>query len=107
MAKRAIAATPQVTAIFAANDFIAFGAMRAIFEAGFRVPEDVSLIGFDDVELSSIVRPPLTTIRQPTYDMGQAAVEILLKQTTRKKALAEHRVFEVELVERQSCRALR
>ena len=106
MARRALAAARGVTAIFAGNDSIAFGAMRAIFEAGLRVPEDVSLIGFDDLELCSIVRPALTTIRQPTYDMGHAAVEILLKQAKKKGVLPEHRVFEVELVERQSCQAL-
>jgi LacI family transcriptional regulator len=106
MALRALAARPRVTAISAGNDFIAFGAMRAIFEAGLRVPEDVSLIGFDDVELASVLRPSLTTIRQPTYDMGHAAVEIVLKQARQNKVLPEHRAFDVELVERQSCQGL-
>lgn len=106
MALRAIAATPRVTAMFAANDALAFGAMKAIFEAGSRVPEDISLIGFDDVELASIVHPPLTTVRQPAYEMGRAAVGILLKQAERDTPLTEHRVFDVELIERQSCRGI-
>ena len=106
MAQRVLAAVPRATAIFAANDAIAFGAMKAIFEAGLRVPDDISLVGFDDVELASIVHPPLTTVRQPAYEMGQAAVEILVKQAAREKPLPEHRVFDVELIERQSCRVL-
>lgn len=106
MARRALEADPRPTAIFAGNDSIAFGAMRAIFEAGLQVPEDVSLVGFDDVEWSSIVRPALTTIRQPIYEVGREAVEILLRQAAANRLIPEHRVFEVELVERQSCRAL-
>jgi DNA-binding LacI/PurR family transcriptional regulator len=106
MAHRAMAAAPGITAMFAANDAVAFGAMKAIFEAGLRVPDDISLIGFDDVELAAIVHPPLTTIRQPGYEMGRAAVEILLRQADREGVLPEHRIFDVELIERQSCRAL-
>jgi len=97
----------DVTAIFAANDAIAFGAIRAIFETGLRVPEDISVIGFDDVELASIIRPPLTTIHQPKYDMGRAAVEILLRKAAQSGVWTpEHRLFEVRLVERQSCKRL-
>jgi LacI family transcriptional regulator len=106
MAKRALAGSRKLTAVFAANDAIAFGAMKAVFEAGLRVPDDVSLVGFDDVELASIVHPPLTTIRQPGYEMGRAAVEILVKQAGRERPLPEHREFDVELVQRQSCRKL-
>lgn len=101
---------PQVTAVFTGNDLMAFGAVRAVLEAGRRVPDDISLIGFDGVELASVIYPPLTTIRQPSHEIGQAAVEILLKQGKRATAEArdpEHRTLVVELVERQSCRALR
>ncbi|MFP3670425.1 substrate-binding domain-containing protein, partial [Priestia sp. SIMBA_032] len=55
----------SVTAVFAANDYLAIGAMRAFGEAGLRVPEDVSVVGFDDAPSASWARPPLTTIRQP------------------------------------------
>jgi LacI family transcriptional regulator len=95
-----------VTAIFAANDAIAFGAIRAIWEAGLRIPDDLSLVGFDDVEMAAIVHPPLTTVRQPKHELGAAAVEILIKQSVSKSALPEHRAFGVELVERSSCRQL-
>jgi DNA-binding LacI/PurR family transcriptional regulator len=104
LAQKLIAQFPDVTAIFAASDVMAFGVIRALLEAGRRIPEDVSVIGFDDVELSTIVNPPLTTIHQPRYEIGQAAVEILLRLAGRgEHQAAEHRLFGVNLVERRSC----
>ena len=83
---------------------MAFGVIRALMEAGRRIPEDVSVIGFDNVELAAIVNPPLTTIHQPKYEIGQAAVEILLRLAGRgEHQVPEHRLFGVHLVERQSC----
>ena len=64
------------------------------------------MIGFDDVEQASIMHPPLTTISQPIYEMGKAAVEILIGQINRKDRVPEHRKFDVRLIERESCRAL-
>jgi len=96
---------PDVTAIFAGNDVMAYGAIRVALDRGLRIPEDLSLIGFDNIEFSSIMHPPLTTIHQPKYEMGQAAVEILLRLARDKgKQIPEHRLLGVELVERQSCR---
>jgi LacI family transcriptional regulator len=104
MGREILANHPRITAIFTANDIMAFGVIRAITEAGRRIPADISVIGFDDVELSSIVNPPLTTVQQPKYEIGEAAVEILLRHADRKKPHPpEHRVFDVRLVERQSC----
>lgn len=94
-----------VTAIFAANDAMAFGAILAISEAGLRIPRDISLLGFDNVELAAIVQPPLTTVHQPKYEMGKAAVEILLVRASHD-GLPEHRELGVQLIERQSCRKL-
>jgi DNA-binding LacI/PurR family transcriptional regulator len=91
-----------ITAMFAANDVMAFGALRAIVEMGRRAPDDVSVIGFDDLQLSCAITPGLTTIRQPMYEIGRAAAQILLSSST----LPEQRVFGVTLVERQSCRAI-
>src|ERR1700692_3414998 len=100
-------AHPDVTAIFAANDVMAFGVVKAALERGLRIPQDLSLIGFDNIEFSGIVHPPLTTIHQPKYEMGQAAVEILLRLARNKeKQMPEHRLLGVELIERQSCRKL-
>jgi len=95
-----------ITAIFAANDIMAFGAARAIHESGRRIPCDISLIGFDNLELSSVIHPPLTTIHQPKYEIGKAAVEILMRLADKKGGRKpEHRVLGVELIERQSCQA--
>jgi LacI family transcriptional regulator len=68
----------KFTAVFAANDYSAFGAIRALAEAGLRVPEDVSVVGFDDMPPAAHAHPPLTTVRQPMADMGQMAVRLLL-----------------------------
>lgn len=68
------------TAIFACNDLMAIGAMRAIGEAGLRIPQDIALVGFDDIALAAYVIPPLTTVAQPTYEMGRLAGELLLRR---------------------------
>ena len=106
MAQRLLKKHPEVTAIFAANDAIAFGAARALHAAGVRIPDDISLIGFDDTEQASIMHPPLTTISQPMYEIGKAGVEILIGQINRNDCVPEHRRFDVRLVERESCREL-
>jgi LacI family transcriptional regulator len=95
---------PDTTAIFAANDIMAFGVIRELMRAGRRIPQDVSVMGFDDIELASVVHPPLTTIHQPTYEIGKAAVEILLRLAGRDNTPPEHRLFGVSLVERESCK---
>jgi DNA-binding LacI/PurR family transcriptional regulator len=104
LSARLLAEHPETTAIFAANDVMAFGAVRTALDRGLRIPEDLSLIGFDNIEFSSIIHPPLTTIHQPKYEMGQAAVEILLRLARDKtRRTPESRVLGVELIERQSC----
>lgn len=106
MAKKLLVEHPEITAIFAANDVVAFGIARAIFEAGLSIPEDISLIGFNNVELANIIRPPLTTIHQPKYEMGQAAVEILLSLAkSGHLGVPEQREFGVRLVKRASTSA--
>lgn len=66
------------TAIFAANDRMAIGAMQAVHEAGLRVPEDISIVGLDDLEFAAFQIPPLTTIRQPFTELGTSAVNMLI-----------------------------
>jgi len=102
LAQKLLGQCPAVTAIFAANNIMAFGALRALRAMGLEAPGDISIVGFDDLELAGIITPPLTTVRQPKYEMGQAAVQVLLA----KNGDSEHRVLEVSLIERQSCRAL-
>jgi LacI family transcriptional regulator len=66
------------TAVFAANDILAIGALEAIYDSGFNVPEDISLIGMDDIYPVSVTRPPLTTIAKQKYKIGRKAVELLI-----------------------------
>ncbi len=107
MANKLFNMRPGFTAVFAASDAIAFGVIRAAIESGLSIPGDMSIIGFDNVELSGIIQPPLTTIHQPKYEMGEAGVEILVKSAYHSKGpMIENRVLGVHLVERQSCRPL-
>jgi LacI family transcriptional regulator len=70
----------RFTALVAYNDISALSAMTALREAGHKVPEDVSVMGFDDIEFASIAHPPLTTIRQPLHEMGATAAELLIRK---------------------------
>lgn len=79
-ARRMLNLPESPTAFFACNDLMAIGALRAIAEAGLHVPEDISLVGFDDIELASYTNPPLTTIAQPIQEAGQKAVDLLLSR---------------------------
>jgi len=67
------------TAIFAANDFMAVGAIKALTQAGLRVPVDVAVVGFDDGALATVVHPPLTTVWVPRVEMSRAAARKLLE----------------------------
>ena len=69
----------KFSAIFAANDMMAFGARLALYRRGIRVPEDISIIGFDDQAESAFMTPPLTTVRQPANEMGVAAADAMIK----------------------------
>jgi LacI family transcriptional regulator len=93
------------TAIFASNDEMAFGAMEAARVRGLNLPEDLSVIGFDDVPRAADVYPPLTTVRQPLEQMGRVAAETLLKLICNPQLVVEQVVLPTELVIRQSCRA--
>ena len=89
------------TAIFAANDLMAIGVLKAFAQLKIQVPEDVSIIGFDNIPFSDCTYPPLTTIDQPTYLMGQKAVETLLKLID-KKDIKKSIELKTELIERGS-----
>ena len=73
------------TAIFCGNDRVAMGAYDAIKERGLRIPEDISVVGFDGIELGSYIRPALTTVAIPTYELGAAALRRLLELIARKQ----------------------
>lgn len=103
LAWRVISDHPEITAVFTHNDAMAFGALKAFAEVGRRVPEEISVVGFDNVDISQMVQPALTTIEQPKYEIGKAAVEVLLTSNGRSKlAKPINRIFGVNLIERQS-----
>lgn len=94
------------TAVLAASDKSALGAIKAIKNSGLRVPEDISVIGFDDIDLAEYVTPRLTTVRQNYDEIGKAAIDILVEQINKKEKLAINKVIPVELIVRESCAKL-
>ncbi len=98
-ARQLIQNTPRPTAIFAANDDMAVGAMTAVMAAGLQIPSDISVAGYDDTRLASAVWPALTTIRQPVVDMARRAAECLMSS---EEGAQLEQVFEFELIVRQS-----
>lgn len=96
----------KFTALFAGNDTIAFGAMRALREAGFDMPRDVAIVGYDDIPMAAYASPPLTTIRTDTAGLGRDAMHLLLTLLRRSEGVVRLRHEKpVELVIRSSCGA--
>ena len=94
------------TAIFAANDLLALGAIQAIQKKKYHIPEDFCIIGFDDIRLASFVYPPLTTIRQPMLEMGALAVKMLLKIIEEGEFNQRKIVLKPKLIIRESCKKI-
>jgi LacI family transcriptional regulator len=92
-------------AVFAASDMMAIGALKVMRAVGLRVPEDVALVGFDDIPLSALVDPPLTTVRQSISDLGYTAATLLFEELESEDSEAQQRlILPTELVIRSSCR---
>jgi LacI family transcriptional regulator len=103
MAQQALATTPRPTALFAANNFIAIGAFRALREFGLRVPQDISLVAFDDLPTSLVMEPFLTVAAQPAYEMGKKATELLLARLSGEgPAGCQEIVLPTEVIVRRS-----
>ena len=94
--------TPRPTAFFLASDTVALGALQAIRRSGLRVPDEVALVGFDDVPLSDLIDPPLTTIRLPAYGLGWGAAEMLIRLIGKEELQPASVILETELVVRKS-----
>ena len=92
----------EIRSLFAVSDVIALGVIRALKEIGLRVPEDISVVGYDDISISEMFIPALTTVRQPKYMMGQKAVDLLMRKI--KDNIVENEIFivEPELIIRES-----
>lgn len=92
----------EIDTIFYSNDLMAIGGMKTLMAAGLRIPQDIGVMGYDDIDISSIMNPGLTTIRQPIYNMGKEACRLLIKaicgQLDKQKIIR----YEATIIERQS-----
>ena len=99
--RKVLGLQPRPTAIFCYEDQIAVGALAALRQAGLKVPQEMSVVGIDDIAMAAWVSPPLTTVQQPTHKMGQMAVKMVLRQLEGKSALGDI-VTPGELIIRES-----
>lgn len=94
---------PRPTAIFAGNDLMAMGVLMALRELGLRCPEDVSIAGFDNIDMADLLHPPLTSVQQPVYRLGAAAAELLIERIGGGRSGGPQKtLLETELVRRAS-----
>jgi len=105
--ERILKSKRRPTAVFASNDLSAFGLMAVLQQNGLRVPEDISVVGFDDLPAAAQWHPALTTVRQPVDELGRAAVNTLLALISGLGAAATHVTLPTELVVRQSTASVR
>jgi len=113
---RALLALPQPpTAVFACNDMMALGAFQAVNNQGMKIPEDISVIGFDNIPFSQTVYPTLTTMAQPIHEMADLVVDLLVDKikfhrqrvrTNERELNYKRIVLETKLIKRNSCRAI-
>lgn len=103
-AKSILLEFPEIDGIFAGNDIMAIGVLKAVQQLGKKVPEDVSIVGFDGIAISKMTFPELTTIAQPIYQMGALAAEKLIQLIEGEQIESFYEELEVELVKRQTTR---
>ncbi len=101
-AQHFLASPERPTAIFATTDWMALGAIEAIWDAGLRVPQDISIVGLDDIVVSAHIRPPLTTVAVPKFQLANSATELLFGLIQRESPYPLSRLIEPALVVRQS-----
>jgi LacI family transcriptional regulator len=100
--ERLMAAEMPPTAVVAANDLVAIGAMTALKRMGKRIPDDVSIAGYDNIQMSELVEPPITTISQPTYQMGKSAMAAVFQQIEAPESTGKIIHFDLPLIVRES-----
>lgn len=105
--RRLLQSGERPTAIFACNDMMAFGVIHELHAQGLKVPEDVSVMGFDGIDFGQMMTPPLTTVLQPTYEMGRLACEMLMDVLIEGRKPAGGAMLEPKLLERASVAELR
>lgn len=99
--KHLIESGEAFSAVYAVSDTLAIGACRALYEAGYKIPEDVSVAGYDGIDIGNYITPRLTTMRQPVEDMAKATIKLLFAIISGQKE-HQHMVYEAELIERES-----
>jgi LacI family transcriptional regulator len=106
---RILGLSPRPTAVFCANDLVALGVLQAMVSAGVRVPEEMAIVGYDDIEFAAAAAVPLTSVRQPAVKLGQTAAQLLIAETADRNEPHAHKavVYKPELVVRDSTRVRR
>lgn len=105
-AAKAVLENKEVTAIFCGNDEMAIGAYQAVYEKNLRIPEDISVIGFDGLEISEYLAPSLTTVYQPAFDIGYYAAKFLVEAIHGDVKTIPNKTFETTFIERNSTRMI-
>jgi len=103
--RKILKAVPRPTAVFISSDTVAIGAMQVVHDLGYRIPQDLAIVGFDDIPMSVYMKPPLTTIHLPAYGIGWAAADLLIHLIDKDDALETSILLDTELVVRESCGA--
>ena len=106
LARRLVRLPELPTAVFTINDIMAFGVISGLSALGLRVPEDISIVGFDNLEVSAISNPPLTTINQPAFEIGHLSAKILFDQLTGKSTERKSLNLRASIVERGSVKSM-
>ncbi len=101
-AKKLFSKNKNVSAVFAGNDAMAIGVLHYLKDNGYKVPQDVSLVGYDDIEADIMLRPTLTTIRVPKIEMGSEALKLIVTMLKNKKSIIKKVLMPVELIVRES-----
>jgi LacI family transcriptional regulator/LacI family repressor for deo operon, udp, cdd, tsx, nupC, and nupG len=104
--RQLLALAEPPTAILIANNLMTLGGLQAIHETGFEIPERISIIGFDDMDWATSLRPPLTVVAQPAYEMGETAAAALLARIRNPERPHQVSVLDTHLIIRASCRDL-
>ena len=97
----------KFTAVFAFNDLMAYGVYNSLEKYNLHIPDDVSVVGYDDNFTSAIINPPLTTVYQPIYEMGKTAAEILIHAAEQPDTEPVVKEFDLQLIVRKSTRDIR
>lgn len=103
LASRLLELARPPTALFVTNNLMTVGALQAIHRLGLKIPNDVAIIGFDDLPWAEALNPPLTVVRQPAYDIGHAAAELLLRRLNNPQVAPASIRLRPKLIIRQSC----